>query len=149
PSNGKAVAEAVATYRTGVEERVRKAETDRAAAEAEAREQRKRRKGQLGLGTAVAVIIGLLAAGAWYTDKKVREDDFARKANGQEAERHLGVCEKALEDSDADAAARELSETESRVPIGGADHLADRIARCKVELEMLLILDAIDNDRWT
>jgi serine/threonine protein kinase/Flp pilus assembly protein TadD len=57
-ANGKAVAEAVAAYRFGVEERLRRAERDRAASEAKAVELRKRKKIiQIGASVIAAVLI--------------------------------------------------------------------------------------------
>ncbi|MBA4064744.1 MAG: hypothetical protein C0501_13720 [Isosphaera sp.] len=97
PADGRAVAEAVAGYRAGVEGRARKAEADRAAAaakaeeeantrrevearaaaeaaarraaEAEVREQRKRRKVQLALAAAVGLLLVGGGAFAWWVQK--------------------------------------------------------------------------------
>ena len=66
--DGKAVADAVAAYRAGVEVRARRAETERDKAEVEAREQRKRRKVQLALVAAVALILIGGGAVAWWRD---------------------------------------------------------------------------------
>ncbi|MBC7855871.1 MAG: serine/threonine protein kinase, partial [Pirellulaceae bacterium] len=57
-ATGQKVAEAVAAYRSGVEDRLRQAETDRAAAEARASEQgKKRRAMQIAGGVIAAVLI--------------------------------------------------------------------------------------------
>ncbi len=73
PANGAAVADALAAYRTGVEERLRQVRAERAVAEAREAEQRKRRKVQL----ALAVAIGLLVIGGgaftWWDDKKASD----------------------------------------------------------------------------
>src|SRR5205823_12702342 len=52
PADGKAVADAVAAYRAGVEERLREVEREKAAAEARAAEQRKRLRLRLALTAA-------------------------------------------------------------------------------------------------
>ncbi len=58
PANGKMVAEAVAAYRAGVEDRLRTAQADRAEAAVREVEGKRRRKLQR---TAVSVVIGVLA----------------------------------------------------------------------------------------
>ncbi len=68
-ADGKAVAEVVAAYRAGVEERLRRAERDRAVSEAEAREQRKRRQVQLALLAALALLLAAGGAFAWWREK--------------------------------------------------------------------------------
>ena len=85
--NGEAVAAAVAAYRAGVEERLRKAERDRAVSAAEAREQRKQRKVQLALAAAVVLMVMGGGAFAWWqdhqrTDRKLAEQraDADRRA---------------------------------------------------------------------
>src|SRR5262245_52595276 len=60
PANARAVAEAVAAYRAGVEARLQRAETERAAQEARAAEEAKRRRVVLLAGGALA---GVLLAG--------------------------------------------------------------------------------------
>jgi tetratricopeptide (TPR) repeat protein/predicted Ser/Thr protein kinase len=81
-ADGKAVAEAVAAYRAGVEERLRGAERDRAVHEAEAREQRKRRKVQLALVTSVLLMGVGVGAVAWWQDHQ----NNARKLADEQAE---------------------------------------------------------------
>jgi tetratricopeptide (TPR) repeat protein len=77
PADGWAVAEAVAAYRAGVEERLRRAERDRAAAEARAEaeaakaaEQRSRRRAQLALAAAVLAIATGTGLFAWWQDRQ-------------------------------------------------------------------------------
>jgi tetratricopeptide (TPR) repeat protein len=62
------VAEAVAGYRAGVEERLRTAERERAAAKAA--EQRRRRRAQLGLAAAVLAIVTGGGLFAWWQDRQ-------------------------------------------------------------------------------
>jgi tetratricopeptide (TPR) repeat protein len=161
PADGKAVAEAVAAYRARLDVRARKAEAERAAAEAEAREQRKRRKVQLGLAAALVTIVGLVAAGAWYRNSQAQQREFARRQqeerdraareeNGRRVGEYVAACEKALDaDDDAVGAERGLREIQTRVPAGGTEHLADRIARCHNDLATLRKLDEFDDFRTT
>jgi hypothetical protein len=102
PADGKAVADAVTTYRVGQEERTRKAEADRAAAEARAeeaalraqaeerartaaearaeaeaanvREQRKRRRTQVGLVTSVGLLLIAGIGFVWWDDRRTERD---------------------------------------------------------------------------
>src|SRR5262249_16472472 len=142
--------------RAGVEERARKAETQRAAAEAEAREQRKRRKVQLALAAALVTILGLLAAGAWWNGRteaaKLKAEGLVelRITEGRTAsEAPLDQAEKALGESDAARAEAALAEAGRRIAEGGIDDLRPRLARCNAELSMLKTLNGIDDGRWT
>jgi serine/threonine-protein kinase len=65
PADAGAVARAVLAYQAGVQERLRKAEVERAAAAVEARAERKRRRLQLSLIGAVLALM-LLGGGAWF-----------------------------------------------------------------------------------
>ena len=95
--NAGAAAEAVAAYRSGVEERLRRTENDRARAEARAAELRKRRKVQAALAVALVILVaGGGIAGWWYdrTVEKRRSD--TELANLAERER-LARNEQAIE----------------------------------------------------
>jgi WD40 repeat protein/predicted Ser/Thr protein kinase len=82
PANGAQVAEAVAGYRAGVEERLRRAERERAAAA----ERRKRRRVQSALVGAILLLVtaGLLGgalAGLWRTAERAKDEaELARGA---------------------------------------------------------------------
>jgi tetratricopeptide (TPR) repeat protein len=144
PPHGKAVAEAVAAYRAGVEERARKAETERAAAEAEAREQRKRRKVQLWLAAAGVAIVGLLATGAVWSE---RANSRAENARGR-AESLLelaGGLRLGYRFRDADNAIDQAGELAERF----APDLAGRVGRARADLALVRELDAIRMRRST
>src|SRR5262249_13731195 len=59
PRHAGEVAQAVAEYLAGVEDRARRAELERAAAAAEAREQRKRRRVQAALGLTLVALVAV------------------------------------------------------------------------------------------
>jgi serine/threonine-protein kinase len=69
PRDAGAVAAAVAEHLAGVEERARRAEVERAAAEARAAEQPKRRRVQLALAAAVLALLALAGAGLWWRER--------------------------------------------------------------------------------
>jgi serine/threonine protein kinase/tetratricopeptide (TPR) repeat protein len=91
PSDGKAVADAVAAYRAGVEDRLRRAEKERAAAEVKAGELRKRRRVQLALVVAIGLLLMGAGAVAWWADRQEaeRQAEEARVEGERVAERHF------------------------------------------------------------
>ena len=84
PKDAQAVTNALTAYLDGVQERLRRAEVDKAAAEARATEEvntrrmaearaaeeRRRRRAQAGLAAAVVALVGLSAGGAWYQQRQ-------------------------------------------------------------------------------
>lgn len=82
PSDGRALAEAVARYRAEMETRLRAVEQERVAAEAKAVEARRRRRVQRALGVAIVAIVALVGGGWLWADAQ-----RARRAN--EASRHV------------------------------------------------------------
>jgi tetratricopeptide (TPR) repeat protein len=108
------VAAAVAAYRAGVEERLRKAERDRAVSAAEAREQRKRRKVQLVLVVGVALFLAAGGGVAWYSDRQAAERQ--RKEELAEADRKAQhQREEAERKADLDRIAAERQAGEARL----------------------------------
>jgi serine/threonine-protein kinase len=69
PRDAGAVAATIAGYLAGVEERARRAERERAAAEVRAAEQRKRRRVQIALAATVLVLLGLVGFGLWWQER--------------------------------------------------------------------------------
>ena len=87
------VAEAVAAYQAGVQERLRAAELARTAAQAKAGEERKRRRLTVVLAAAVVLIVlGSSGAALWYFDDQARQEreELLRQA---EIARKLGMAE--------------------------------------------------------
>jgi tetratricopeptide (TPR) repeat protein/tRNA A-37 threonylcarbamoyl transferase component Bud32 len=184
PSDAKQVANAIAAYRAGVEERLRKAERERAAAEAKAQEEvntrreaearaeehRKRRRVQVALAAVAVLLLIGVGVGAWWADRQAAEKDRVErekqaevdrleeqgKANAlrQQIEREqrlarntqslaalLSEVEAGLKADDADRAGAAFAQFEQRLPEGGGETLAERIARCRADLAMLRDLD--------
>ncbi len=142
-------------------------ERDRVRAEAERRERRERRKVQLALAGAALLAVATGGAFAWWADRHradLREADLRAQIEDQRraAERRerlarngdavaalLDASENALRADDAPAARLALDQARTRAAEGGADHLADRLARCRADLELLLELDRLGDLRWT
>jgi serine/threonine-protein kinase len=77
PRDAGAVAGAVNAYLSGVQERLRRAELERAAAEAQAREERKRRRVQLALAAAVLFLIAGSGSVVWLWQQRRQATDGA------------------------------------------------------------------------
>jgi eukaryotic-like serine/threonine-protein kinase len=75
-ANGAAVAAGVAAYRTGVQERLRRAEVDRAAAQARAEEARKRQRLTMAVALGGLLLLGLVGGGVWW----VRQQRLSQEA---------------------------------------------------------------------
>src|SRR5262249_40874034 len=115
PTDGRAVADAVAAYRAGVQERLRQAEIDRATAQARATFQRRRRRLTVGLGVTLLALVGLAAGGGvWkmhdWEVKRAAEAERVRRE--QERDREAGA---ALED--AEKALRRSAWAEARASL--------------------------------
>ena len=158
--NAGAAAEAVAAYRSGVEERLRRTENDRARAEARAAELRKRRKVQAALAVALVILVaGGGIAGWWYdrtVEKRRSDTELANLAererlarNEQAIEIALAQADSASGRNDANGAAIRLLHVEKLWPVGASEALLARCERCKKDLAMLEELDRIDDFRWT
>jgi hypothetical protein len=87
------VAAAVRTYLDGVQERLRRAEVERAQAEVKAGEEKKRRRMVIGLAAAILLLVlGGSGAGLWYlNDQKTRE--IAENKRLAEAANKLALAE--------------------------------------------------------
>lgn len=158
PADGKAVADAVADYRASVEQRLRNAETERAAAEARMAEQRKKRRVQLALSAALVALVGLVGLGAWWQDRQAANQRLDEERR-QQAERErqtrnaaalddlLARCEDRLRQGDADRAGELLDQAEKRFADSGAD-ADERLTRLRGELALLKELDRVRDLEW-
>jgi serine/threonine-protein kinase len=144
PRDAGKVAAAVAAYRAGVQERLRRAELAQAAAEAQAAEGRKRRRVLLALaGVVLLAVAGAGAAAWWYA-----QDRAARAAAAAEVERAAAAdLDEALsltnEGKYAEARLA-LQRAEGRLAGGGPEALTARAGELRADLDAL---DAFDEAR--
>jgi serine/threonine-protein kinase len=98
PRDAGAVAARLAAYLAGVQERLRRAELEKAAAEARAAGERKRRRLAVGLTVAVVTLTLGVSAWAWQRWESIRltESDLDKAARLLDAEQ-LPACREALE----------------------------------------------------
>jgi hypothetical protein len=170
PENGKAVADAVCTHRTGREERLRSAERQRAAAEARAEEetntrreaearaaaeaakateQRRRRKVQRALFAAVLLLLAGGGAFAWWQDRKVRAEAERDRTEAQKAaQARRGVEESipqgaALRKQFKFAEARALLITAADLARSNAPDLIAAVDQARADVEFARELDEI------
>ncbi len=178
PADAGEVAHAVTNLRAAAEERARVAELDRVRAEgerakakAEIREQRKRRRVELALVAALGLLLAAGSAFGWYFDhqESKRRSEAAQRQTEEESRmreaqiRQLGRlnqdeaaagalldrCEKALEADQVAEAALALTAAERRAADGGAESLADRLAKCRANLALLRQLNTFNDRTWT
>jgi serine/threonine-protein kinase len=140
PRNAAAVAEALAAYRAGVQERLRAAELGRVEAQARAANERQARRWTLALAGSILFTLALVgAAGLWAARQRAARVE-AIHADLRDAERSLEAARWA----EARAA---VDRAEARVAGGGPGDLARRIAEVRADLEMVARLEAIRLDK--
>jgi serine/threonine protein kinase len=159
PADAGQVATLVADHRAGVEERLRRSETEQAAAEAREAEGRRKRRWQRVAAGVVALLVAGGAAFAWWQDKtdrdrkaevarvegeKAANDAVLAGRNAEALEVLLREVERALGEGDADRAAVSLAQARKRVEDLGGGEFADRVGRCHRDLDMLRAVDAVD-----
>jgi serine/threonine-protein kinase len=157
PRDAGTAAKLVTAYLAGVQERLRKAELERAAAQAKEAEakakaaaERRARRVTVGLAGSVLVTLVLLGTGGWWLQRQWAEDDRRRAAaERQEAETaaaveaNLGTATKAAERADDQAAREALKEASGRMAGGGFDALRERADALRRELEFVARLEEI------
>jgi serine/threonine-protein kinase len=108
PPNAGAVASAVTAHLASVQERLRAAESGRAAAVVKAAEERKRRRLALGLAAVVLLgVVGVAAGGLWWQGERARRDKERAEQEASEAKKVTGIerdASSALQEADALAA---------------------------------------------
>ncbi len=153
PHDANELAEVVGELRAKSEERARLAEVERVRAEAAYREQRQRRRVRASLIGSTMLLLLLGAAVFWWIERQAAQqdaEDLARLAqNAGTIVALLDECEVALRAENASSAAVIFTQAEKRFAEGGADHLVERLARCRADLNLLNDLDRIDNRHWT
>jgi serine/threonine-protein kinase len=125
PREAGEVAKAAEAYLAGVEERARKAELERAAAEARAVADRRARKLTLGLATAVLLLV--VTGGAWLVQQQRAEALARQREAGQETRltlaRGRSLLNEGWENNDPAMLAAALAEGDKAVQVahsGGA-----------------------------
>jgi len=124
PRHAGAVAERVAAYQAAVQERLRRAELERAEAQVKAAEERKRRRLQVSLAAAVLVAIIVLTAGAiWYQSHRA------------EAARKLAVTEEAVTQSLKQGGLTHAKLKESLMKPGGVQAMLNEPAQWEMPIK--------------
>jgi serine/threonine-protein kinase len=158
PAGGAAVAAALTAYLAGVQERLRKAELDRAAARARAVEERKRRRISLALAAAVLALVAVGAGGGLLVQRQAatrqaEHDRHEAEQARREGERRQAVgfaLEKAAglrKQERYREAATVLEQARQAVGDAGPDDLRQRLDGADAELALVKRLDAIRQRR--
>jgi tetratricopeptide (TPR) repeat protein len=150
PADGKAVADAVAAYRSGVEGRLRKAEIDRARAEERAAEGRKRRRLRRALAGTVGVFVlaGGLVVG-WLDHRaeqqRLRQAEEVR-AESERRQAHQGImntlrlCAELRRQSRFREARAAIDQAHKQASASGADDFHPFIEQVHSDLEFVIEL---------
>ncbi len=154
PANGRAVAEAVAAYLAGVQERLRAADAARAAAQATAKAERTRRKLTAWLAAAVLALAAVgVAGGLWYKHewdvKQQAAADQARRdrERDEQAARVLDDAETWLRAADWAQAGVAIERAAARLANGGPRELHDRLDAARRDLRTAAALEKILLDK--
>jgi serine/threonine-protein kinase len=162
PRDAGALAAELTAYREGVEQRLRRAELERAAAEIKAREERKHRRLTLALAAAILVLVfGGSGVALWVQQDQAdraaerarqeaaearREAEQARQAAAVERDANAAHREAALllKQGDYGAARAALRKAEGLLgAAGGHAELRGRVQELAKDLDMLERLDTI------
>jgi serine/threonine-protein kinase len=151
PRDAGAVARRVVAYQAGVQERLRRAELERAAAEERAAGERKRRKLLAGLAAAFLALVVVGAGSAvWLQHKEAdRREALARRETElrQGVETNLQTAA-ALRDQARWATARQvLARTRERLGETGPADLHEQLGQATAALELAARLDDIRQKR--
>jgi serine/threonine-protein kinase len=151
PCYASAVAKAVAAYQAEVQERLRKAELERAAARVKAAEERKRRKLALALASSLmAVVVVGAAGGLWVQQVEARRwADAARQEGEQRQEvetalQKVAGLQKQARWKEAEAV---LDQVRERLSDSGPADLFERLQRSQANLALATRLDVISQKR--
>jgi serine/threonine-protein kinase len=153
PGDAAAVAAAVTAHLAGVQDRLRRAELERAAAEARAAEERKRRRVLLALAAAVLALVAVGAAGVLLVQhyaagrqaEQARREAEQRQAVEFALDKAVGLRQQARW-REAQAV---LELTRQRLGEAGPDDLRQRLGTAEAELALGKRLDAIRQRRVT
>jgi serine/threonine-protein kinase len=151
PRDAGAVSQRVAAYQTGVQERLRKAELEQAAAQARAVEERKRRRLAVGLAAStVALVVAGAGGGLWLQSKEAdRREAVARRETElrQSIETDFQTVNILLQQARWTTARQVLARTRERLGETGPADLRARLEEVTADLELAARLDAIRLER--
>lgn len=99
------------------------------------------------LGVAAVLLLAVGGGVAWWQGRLAEERRVERAGNAQQIEALLKRAEDAIVDDDAPAAGLAVGEAVKRAEKPGADHLRDRLDRCRVIAGVLAELDRVDDLR--
>jgi tetratricopeptide (TPR) repeat protein len=136
------VAAAMTSYLAGVQERLRRAELERAAAEARAKEEQRRRRAQLGLAAAVLALLAAGAGGGLW----MREQAAARR---QLVASTLDRVKELRDQLRFREAAAVLEQGQAALGERGPDDLRRQLDLAERELALVRRLDGIRQRRAT
>ncbi len=156
PAAAAEVAEAVAAYQAGVQERLRRAELERAAAAVRAAEERKRRRLTAALAAALAGLLALGGGGGLWLrhqqDVLERQQEAQRQdevRQEQAVEEALGQTRSLQEQARWPEARAVLTQASSRLARSRREDLRRRLGQAESELALVERLDAIRLNRVT
>ncbi len=136
PADAAAVAASMTAYLAGVQERLRRAEVERVAAQARAVEERKRRRVQMALAAAVlALVAGGTGSWLWVQRQAVAKREMVESA--------LAKATALREKLRFGEAATLLEQGRKALGEGGPDDLRRGLGRAEAELDLVRRLDAI------
>ncbi|HVJ82437.1 MAG TPA: tetratricopeptide repeat protein [Planctomycetia bacterium] len=143
----------LAAHLATVDQRLRRAEHDRAAADVRAAEQRKRRHWQAAAGIAGFLILAIIGAGAWWADRQASEREKDR-AVAAERDRHeaagaLTSAEKALSARDLTTAELAMVQAVARVGAGSPPELRSRMESTSRDRDLVRDLREIEDLSWS
>jgi Flp pilus assembly protein TadD len=141
------VAQAVASYQTQVQQRLRQAEAERAAAVVKADEERKRRRLTLALAAVVLGALCLLGGGAWWRQGILAAHRLELAGQTQRALAVVERAESALRNENWHEAGAALELLDGRLHENNSDELSIRLTRARQDLAFALRLEALSERR--
>jgi tetratricopeptide (TPR) repeat protein len=152
PVHAGAVAEALTAYLAQVQERLRRAELERKAAEVRAAEERKRRRVAFRLGSIIALLLVVLGLAGWWVDRsatQARTEREEQQVRGRQAAESLfEQVDQALAGGHAERVEPALQLLRHRLADLDAAGLQQRLNETEKDLAMLRELEQLFYRRW-
>ena len=151
PADAGAVAAAVEAYQVGVQERLRRAEMERARAAVRSDEERKRRRLTLALATAVVALVALGGAFAWWNERRQGELDRQEARRQEEASQRALAALAEAQGLRRRALWRDAASALERATRLADEHdlsaVAERVRRGRADLRFAERLNRISEDK--